>query len=383
MAQKRDYYEVLGVSKDADDRTLRNAYFKLAKQYHPDRNKSPEAQEKFKEATEAYEVLKDPEKRKRYDQFGFAGVDPNSAAGAGADGFSGFGGDFSNFGFSDFGDIFSQFFGGGARSSRQTSSRVKGEDKVIKIRISFMDACLGTTVNIPIDYDETCSSCQGTGAKNGTSFETCPYCHGTGVIDQVRNSIFGQVHQRTVCPHCHGKGKIVKEKCPDCNGEGYKTVHTTIDCKIPAGIEDGSQIRYAGKGYHGYNGGPNGDLYIVVNVAEDKKFRRDGNDIHINVAISALDLMLGGTVTVDTIHGPCDVDIKPGTPVDAVLRLQGMGIKPERKTYSSVGSEYVHFDVKIPTNLTEEEKQALNRVREIEKSKSSSIFDKVKSFFKR
>ena len=381
MAEKQDYYEVLGVDKNATDQEIKMAYLKLAKKYHPDVNKEPGAEEKFKQITEAYEVLKDPQKRKQYDQFGFGGVDPNQA------GFSGFNNGGQGFDDVDLGDIFSQFFGGGFTSSnrsRRKAGPMKGEDKVIRIKLAFMDAINGTTINIPIEYDETCASCNGTGAKNGTSFTTCSYCNGTGVIRTQQRSIFGTVSQQSVCPHCQGTGKIISEKCPDCNGLGYKHVRTNLEIKIPAGINTGESIRVSGKGGHGYNGGPNGDLYIEVNVADDKTFKREGNDIHTNVNVPIIDLILGCTITCDTVYGPLDVEIKGGTNPDGILKLKGKGVKTNR-SYENNGDQYIHINPVMPSRLTKEEVDCLQKVREIEKNKpsNSSIFEKIKSRFKK
>ncbi len=381
MAQKRDYYEVLGVNKDATDKEIKNAYLKLAKQYHPDLNKSEDAPAKFKEVTEAYEVLKDKDKRARYDQYGFAGVDPNSAAsGAGFNGFNGFDGQDV-----DLGDIFSQFFGGGARqTSRRQTGPIKGEDSLIKIKITFMDAINGTTVEIPVNYDETCTSCSGTGAKNSSAFSSCPYCNGTGVIRTQQRSIFGTISQQSVCPHCNGTGKIIKDKCPDCNGQGYKHVSSKIDVTIPAGIDNGQQIRVPGKGKHGYNGGPSGDLYIQVVVSNDSRFTREGKDIHVTVPIPVINLVLGCTITVDTVYGKCDVEVAPGTPTTAVLKLKGKGIKSNR-SYEQDGDQYIHLDVKVPSKITQEQKDLLIKFNDIEESKpvNKSIFEKIKSKFKK
>lgn len=383
MAEKRDYYEVLGVSKDASDQDIKRAYLKLAKQYHPDLNKSPDAPEKFKEVSEAYEVLKDKDKRARYDQYGFAGVDPSAANASGFNGFNGFSGfDGQDV---DLGDIFSQFFGGGnpRQSSRRPQGPIKGEDKVIRIRISFMDAIKGTTVEIPVSYDETCEDCHGTGAKNGTAFTSCPYCNGTGVIRTQQRSIFGVVSQQSVCPHCHGSGKIISEPCSSCNGQGYKHINSKIDVNIPAGIDDGQQVRIQGKGSHGYNGGPSGDLYIVVNVSSDKMFRRDGFDIHINAEVPVVNLILGCTLTVDTVYGKCDVEVKPLTSTDAILKLKGKGIKSSRG-YSSDGDEYVHIKPVMPSKLTTEQKNLLAQFADLEAKKptNKSLFEKIKSKLK-
>ncbi|MBP3713433.1 MAG: molecular chaperone DnaJ [Bacilli bacterium] len=378
MAEKRDYYEVLGVSRNASDSEIKSAYLKLAKKYHPDVNKDPDAPAKFKEASEAYEILKDKDKRARYDQFGFAGVDPQAAGASGA----GFG-DFSNFG--DFGDIFSQFFGGGSRGgARRQTGPVKGNDQVMRIRISFMDAIKGTKVEIPIQYDDACDHCHGSGSEPGSGSETCPHCHGTGTIRTQQRTIFGVMEQQSACPNCHGTGKIIRNKCKKCGGAGYLHVKSKIEVNIPAGIADGEQIRIQGKGLHGYNGGPSGDLYIVVGVQADNSFIRDGNDIHVTIQISVIDLILGTKIVVPTVYGQSDVEIKPGTAVDAILRLRGQGIKA-RSNYNNNGDQYIHLDVKMPSKLTAEEREALEKVKDIETKKpgNSNVFEKVKSFFKK
>jgi len=380
MAEKRDCYEILGVSKTASDAEIKKAYLALAKKYHPDLNKSADAPEKFKEVTEAYEILKDKDKRAKYDQFGYAGVDPNAAAGgAGFNGFNGFNGQDV-----DLGDIFSQFFGGGGRqTSRRQTGPIKGEDKLLRIKISFMDAINGTKIEIPVTYDEKCSSCNGNGSKNGTSYKTCPYCNGTGIIRTQQRSIFGVVSQQSVCPHCSGTGRMVKEPCPTCGGKGYKSVSTKLEINIPAGIDDQQQIRIPGKGSHGYNGGPSGDLYILVTVSNDTQFKREGNDIHINAKIPVVNLILGCTLTVDTVYGKCDVEIKPGLDANAILKLKGKGIKSNR-SYNKDGDEYVHLNVEIPQKLTDEQKNLLIKFTEIEESKSSnrSLFERIKNKFK-
>lgn len=370
MAEKRDYYEVLGVSKDASGADIKSAYIKLAKKYHPDINKSPDAPAKFKEATEAYEVLKDPQKKAAYDQFGFAGVDPN-AAGAAGQGGAGFGG----FGDVDMGDIFSSFFGGGNSSSggRRQTGPVKGNDHVMKIRISFMDAINGTKVEMPIEYDDVCDHCNGTGAEPSSGEETCPYCHGTGYVKVQKRTIFGIMESTQTCSHCHGKGRLAKEKCRKCGGAGYVHVASKIQVSIPTGIEDGEQIRIVGKGEHGYNGGPSGDLYIVVSVDKDATFKRDGKDIHINVPISVIDLILGTTITVPTVYGDVDVQIKPGTATDAVLRLKGNGVKA-RRGYEQAGDEFIHLNVIVPQKITSEQKDLLEKFEEIESNKKGNDF---------
>ena len=376
MAEKRDYYDVLGVSKTASADEIKKAYRVLAKKYHPDLNKAPDAEAKFKEVQEAYEVLSDENKRAKYDQFGHAAFDANGGEG-------GFGGGFSGFDGFDVNDIFSQFFGGSRSSSSRNTGPIRGNDKVMRIRISFMDSINGTTVEIPVEYDETCKYCNGTGAENGTAFDTCPTCHGTGRVTTRAQSLFGVVQQQTTCPTCHGRGKVIKSKCPHCQGNGYTHINSKIKVNIPAGINNEQQIRIPNKGEHGYNGGESGDLYIIVLVQTDKVFTRENNDIHITVPVSIIDLILGTTLTIPTVYGECDLDIKPGTSVDAVLRLKEKGVK-SNKPYVNPGDEYVHLDVQVPTKITEEQKGLLQRFNEIEKSSSkNNIFEKFKKKFKK
>lgn len=370
MATKRDYYEVLGVSKDASQDEIKKAYRKLAKKYHPDLNKDPDAPKMFEEVQEAYDVLSDDNKRAQYDQFGHAAFDQNGGPG--------FNGGFGGFNDVDVSDIFSQFFGGGARR-RQPEGPMRGNDKVIRIRINFMDSIMGTKVEIPVDYDETCTHCNGTGAENGTAFETCPDCHGTGYVTTRSQSFFGVVEQKSACPHCHGTGKVIKKKCSHCNGQGYKHVSSKLQVTIPAGIMDGQQIRVAGKGEHGYNGGQSGDLYIVVQVQGDKTFRRDNNDIHVTIPVSIIDLILGTTLTVPTVYGDCDVELKAGTKVDSVLKIKGKGVKSSRP-YVNPGDEYIHLDVIVPTKISDEQKTLLTKFNDIESKKAGkdNIFNKFK-----
>ena len=375
-SQKRDVYEVLGVDKNADSQTIKTAYKKLAKKYHPDLNKAADAPEKFKEVQEAYDILSDEKKKEAYDQYGYAGVDPQTQGG-----FNGAGSGFEGF---DMNDIFSSFFGGGSRSSsrRQSTGPTKGDDQVMRIRINFMDAIKGSDIELNVTYDEICTTCNGTGAKNGSDFETCPYCHGSGVVTSQSRTPFGVVQHQSTCQHCGGTGKIIKESCPDCEGKGYKHVTTKIQVHIPSGIASGQQIRVQGKGLHGLNGGPSGDLYIVVNVAEDKLFTRKDKDIHITIPVSVLDLILGITLSVPTVNGEKDVLIKAGTKTDSVIRLKGEGVPPLR-SYDAVGDQYIHLDVQVPDSLTAEEKAMLRKVKEIEedKPKNKNLFDKFKRKF--
>lgn len=375
MAEKRDYYEVLGLNKSATPDEIKSAYRKLAKQYHPDLNKAPDAEQKFKEVQEAYDVLSDSKKKAQYDQFGHAAFDPNSGAG-------GFGGGFGGFQDVDLGDIFGSFFGGGGRTRRNPSGPLRGNDSYMQIRISFMDAINGKRVEIPVTFDEPCSHCNGTGAQSSSDIETCPTCHGTGTVKTRQQTIFGTMESQSECPNCHGTGKVIKNKCSSCNGKGYNRVKKNIEVNIPAGINQGQQIRIAGKGERGLNGGPNGDLFIEILVTSDSNFQRDGNDIHLNLELSMVDAALGCTLNVKTVYGDVEMSVPEGTQSGQTLRLKGKGVRGLKGT---VGDQFVHFKILTPTKLTQEQKQLLEKFMEIEETKSKksdNIFDKIKKGFK-
>lgn len=375
MAEKRDYYEVLGVSKNASKDEIKSAWRKLAKTYHPD-NKETGNEEKFKEIQEAYDVLYDDQKRATYDQFGHAAFE-NGNGGAG--GFGGFNGqDFDGF---DINDIFSSFFGGGSRRRSSQRGPQRGNDSVMGVRISFMDAINGKKIKVNVTYDQPCSSCNGTGAKTPNDYTTCSTCHGTGTIKTQRRSPFGMiVESQSVCPDCNGTGKIVKEKCPDCGGKGYKKVKTEIEVNIPAGIASGQQIRIPGKGERGLNGGPNGDLYLEVAVEKHQYFVRDGNDIHLEVPLSMVDAALGVTISVPTVYGEVELKIPEGTQPGKVFRIRGKGVKDLRSGIQ--GDEYIHVDIKTPTNLTKEQRDLLTKFSGLE-SKKDKFIDRFKNKFKK
>lgn len=381
MANKRDYYEVLGLSKGASDDEIKSSYRKLAKKYHPDLNKEPGAEEKFKEVQEAYEVLSDPKKRKTYDQFGHAAFDQNG----GASGFHGFDGFQSGFQDIDLGDIFGSFFGGGARrQNSRANGPIKGNDSFISIKISFMDSVNGKKIELPINFDEICSSCNGTGAQNPSDVVKCSSCNGTGYVRQRTQTIFGTMESQGVCPTCGGTGKTIKNKCTSCGGKGFKKTKIKIDVNIPAGINNGQQIRVAGKGERGINGGPNGDLYIEVNVAKDSFFRREGNDIHVDLTMNMIDAALGAVVEIPTVYGKVELHIPEGTQSGQILKMKGKGFKDLRS--ANYGDQLVHIKVETPKNLNAEQKDLLNRFLEIEskkKGKSESFFDKIKKQFKK
>lgn len=357
MAEKRDYYEVLGVSRDADDAALKKAYRALAKKYHPDTNPgNAEAAEKFKEASEAYSVLSDPQKRQQYDQFGHA------AFGGGADGAGGFGGfggfDFNGADMGDmFGDIFGDLFGGG-RSRRANNGPMRGANVRASVRITFDEAVKGCEKELTLNLKEECETCHGTGAKPGTSPQTCPKCGGKGQVTYTQQSIFGMVRNVQTCPDCNGTGKIIKEKCSACHGSGYTTKRKTIQVSIPAGIDNGQSIRIRGKGEPGTNGGERGDLLVEVIVSQHPIFKRQDMDVFSTVPISFARAALGGTIRIATVDGQVEYEVKPGTQTDTKVRLRGKGI-PSLRNKNMRGDHYVTLVVQVPTSLNAEQREAL------------------------
>lgn len=370
---KRDFYEVLGVNKNSSADEIKRAYRKLAKKYHPDVNKEADAEEKFKEVQEAYDVLSDANKKAAYDRYGHAAFD-QTAGGAG--GFGGFNGGFGDFG--GFEDIFSSFFGGGQTRTRR-SGPMQGEDRFMQVTIDFMDAIKGKSIDLKLNVDEQCSHCHGTGAKNPEDMQTCPRCGGTGTINTQQRSAFGTFVQRSTCPDCGGSGKVIKEPCPHCQGKGYNNKNVTVSLNIPAGIPSGQQLRVAGKGERGVNGGPNGDLFVEVLVKRHEHFVRDGRNIHISVPISAIDAILGCTIDVPTVYGDVEFKIPEGTQHGQVFRLRGKGVKDFRS--DNYGDELVKVEVKIPTKLSKDEKELYQKIREKEK-KGNSFFANFKKTFK-
>lgn len=378
MADKRDYYEVLGLSKGASEDEIKRAYRKLAKQYHPDINKAPDAEAKFKEVNEAYEVLSDSQKRANYDQFGFAGVDQNFG---GQGGFGGFGG----MNMDDLGDIFSSFMGGmgggfsnfgfGSRGSRRNGP-MKGENSYLSMDIDFLESVHGVTKTINISVDKKCEHCDGTGAESKSDIETCPTCHGSGVTMRQSRTPFGVIQQQGVCPDCNGTGKRIKKKCPHCGGSGYKNAREKVDVNIPAGISSGQQVRLQGYGERGSNGGPNGDLYIEIRVKPHKYFVRDDDDILIKVPITSIEATLGTKIDVPTPYGDVELTIPAGTQPNNKLRLKGYGVKNLRSNQK--GDQYVEIEVNIPKRLSKEEKELYEKLSE----KKENIFDKFKKSFK-
>lgn len=355
MADKRDYYEVLGVSKDADDAAIKKAYRQLAKKYHPDTNPGDkEAEAKFKEASEAYAVLSDAEKRRQYDQFGHAAFENGGAGGGGFD--------FSNmsdiFGSDIFGDIFGDLFGGGGGRRRSSNGPMRGADVRASVRITFAESVTGTTKKLDLNLKDPCAKCNGTGAKPGTQPITCGKCGGKGQVVYTQQSLFGMVRNVQQCPDCNGTGKIVKEKCPDCYGTGYISSKKTIEVTIPAGIDNGQSIRIQGKGEPGTNGGPRGDLLVAVMISADADFQRDGYNIFSDVRINYPTAVLGGEVKVKTVDGEVMYEVKPGTASGTKVRLKGKGM-PTIRNKDVRGDHYITLIVDIPTKLTTEQKVAL------------------------
>lgn len=354
MADKRDYYEVLGVDKTADDATLKKAYRALAKKYHPDINPGDkDAEAKFKEASEAYAILSDSEKRRQYDQFGHAAFD--GGAGGGAGGFSG-GFDFGDMG-DMFGDIFGDLFGGG-RSRRPSNAPQKGANIRTSVRITFEEAVFGTEKEIELTLKDECSHCHGTGAKPGTTPVTCPKCGGKGQVVYTQQSMFGMVRNVQVCPDCKGKGTIVKEKCSDCYGTGYISNRKKIQVSIPAGIDNGQSIRIRDKGEPGLNGGPRGDLLVEVVVSRHPIFQRQDFNLYSTAPISFAQAAIGGDVKISTIDGDVLFEIKPGTQTDTKIRLKGKGV-PTLRNKNVRGDHYVTLIVQVPEKLNAEQKEAL------------------------
>ena len=380
MAEKRDYYEVLGVSRNADASEIKKAYRKLALQFHPDRNPGDkEAEEKFKEAAEAYDVLSNEEKRRRYDQFGHAGM---------GNGAGGFGGGMSMDDiFAHFGDIFGSFgsfgsFGGGGRSTRRVN---RGTNLRVKVKMTLEEVATGVEKKIKVKKYVADSHCHGTGAKDGNSFTTCSTCHGSGQVTRVQNTILGPMQTTSTCPTCEGEGKIINDKCPHCNGEGVQLSEEVITLNIPAGVAVGMQLSLSGKGNAARRGGVNGDLIVLVEEIEHPELVRDGNDLLYNTFISFPDAVLGDSVEIPTLEGKVKVKIDPGTQPGKILRLKNKGI-PDINGYGK-GDLLVKVNVWIPKNLSKEDKKAMEELKERSFLRPSNIenkkgfFKKVKDFF--
>lgn len=352
--QKRDYYEVLGVEKNADEAAIKKAYRVLAKKYHPDMNPGDaEAEKKFKEASEAYAVLSDPEKRRQYDQFGHAAFD------GGAGGAGGF--DFSGTDFSDiFGDIFGDFFGGGRRSSARSNAPMKGATLRTSVRITFEEAVFGCEKEIELTVKEVCKTCSGSGAKPGTSPETCSKCGGKGQVVFTQQSFFGTVRNVQTCPECNGTGKVIREKCADCRGTGYVPMRKRYAVQIKAGIDNGQAVIMPGLGDPGLNGGPRGDVRVEVVVGRHPIFQRQDMNIYSTVPMSFAVAALGGEIMIDTVDGKVIYEVKPGTQTDTKVRLKGKGV-PSIRNKEIRGDHYVTLVVQVPDKLNHEAKELLRQ----------------------
>lgn len=371
---KRDYYEVLGVSKTATEDEIKKAYRKLSKKYHPDINKEPGAEEKFKEISEAYEMLSDAQKRAAYDQYGHAANDPNFGAG----GFGGFGG-------GGFEDIFSSFFGGGGGfggfSSGQNRRNMprQGSDLQYRIHLTFEEAIFGKKETITYKREAECHSCHGNGAKAGTHPETCSKCHGSGMIQVAQQTMFGRMMTQTACDQCGGTGQIIKEKCETCHGHGRTQESHKVSVTIPAGVEDGQQMRLSGQGEAGYNGGPYGDLYVVFSVAESDLFDRDGSEIYYEQPISFVQAALGDEIEIPTVHGKVKLKVPAGTQTGTTFRLKGKGAPKLRS--SSMGDQHVKVQVLVPKDLSEKQKSILRQFAQeggdVIEEQEEGFFDKL------
>ncbi|HLQ97971.1 MAG TPA: molecular chaperone DnaJ [Candidatus Dormibacteraeota bacterium] len=371
---KRDYYDVLGVDKDASKQDIRKAYRALARKYHPDVNKEDDAQAKFIEAKEAYEVLSDDQKRAQYDQFGHAGAQ--------GQGFGGFGGGAQDF--SGFGDIFDMFFGGGGRRSDPNAPQ-QGSDLQFTITLEFEEAVFGKETEITIPKEVKCDTCSGSGAKPGTKVNTCSHCNGSGQLNVEQNTPFGRVVNRRVCNHCGGTGKVIPEKCNTCGGAGRIKKHVKVQVSIPAGIDDGQQIRMSGKGEPGVNGGPPGDLYVVVRVKAHDFYEREGDNIYCEVPLTFSQAALGDEIEVPTVHGKVKLRIPAGAQTGRIFRLRGKGVPNVHGR--GHGDQHIQVKVVTPKKLTSRQKELLKELSEIDGTnlsdeKDDSIFDKFKKAFK-
>lgn len=384
MAEKRDYYEVLGIGKNATDAEIKSAYRKLAKKYHPDLNPgNKEAEEKFKEVNEANDVLSDPQKRQRYDQFGFAGVDPNYAAANGG-GAGGFGGGFGGVDLGDiFGDIFGGGFGGGfsgfggGSSTRTANAPRKGHDIQASVILTFEEAAHGCSKKITINRQDTCPDCGGTGAAKGTSPETCPDCGGRGYVVTQQRTPFGVMQSQQPCSHCGGRGTIIRNPCKTCRGTGKTAARKSLEINIPAGIDDDQNIALRGQGDAGSNGGPAGDVIVHVTVKADPMFERDGYDVTIHVPITFSQAVLGDDIEVPTVDGRIVQHIPEGTQSGTKFRLRGQGI--QYLNGRGRGDQYVIVDVEIPKKVTRAQREAL---KAFEDSMKEDNYEKRKGFFK-
>ena|SRR5690554_621280 len=370
MANKKDYYESLGISKNATNDEIKKAYRTLAKKYHPDVNKEPGADVRFKEIQEAYDILTDPQKRAQYDQHGHAAFDQNGGFGGFQQGFGGF---------EDINDIFGSFFGGGFGGSRRNpNGPLKGQDRFMQMKVDFMDAVFGKTETITLDVDEVCDVCMGSGAQSKSDIHVCPTCNGKGTVVSQQRTPFGVFQSTTTCPDCNGTGKKVKNKCSKCGGKGYNRKRMDVEVKIPSGIQSGQQLRIHNKGERGTNGGPNGDLFIEVVVLKHKFFVREGRNIYVSVPLSVVDATLGTKVDVPTVYGDVELTIPAGTQHGTQFRLKNKGVKDLRS--GVIGDQFVEIQVEVSRKLSKDEKALYEKLKDI--SSKESVFDKFKKNFK-
>ncbi|TBL70421.1 molecular chaperone DnaJ [Paenibacillus thalictri] len=369
---KRDYYEVLGVGKDASADDIKKAYRKLARQYHPDVNKADDAETKFKEAKEAYDVLSDDQKKATYDRFGH--VDPNQGMG---------GGGFNGADFGGFGDLFDMFFGGNGGQRRNPNAPQRGSDLQYTMTVEFKEAVFGKETDLHIPRTETCDHCHGSGAKPGTKPETCSTCHGSGQQEVVQNTAFGRIVNRRVCSTCNGQGQIIKDKCSGCQGTGKVKKQRTIHIKIPAGVDDGAQLRVSGEGEAGTRGGPSGDLYVVIRVKPHDFFEREGDDIYCEVPLTFAQAALGDEIEIPTLTEKVKLKIPAGTQTDTYFRLKGKGV-PKLRGYGQ-GDQHVKVVVVTPTTLNEQQKELLREFSRLSGENTheqhQSIFERMKKAF--
>ncbi|MGT2907802.1 molecular chaperone DnaJ [Streptococcus dentiloxodontae] len=373
-----EYYDRLGVSKNASQDEIKKAYRKMSKKYHPDINKEAGAEQKYKDIQEAYETLGDEQKRSAYDQYGPAGANGGFSGGAG-----GFGG-FDGAGFGGFEDIFSSFFGGGAGASRNPNAPRQGDDLQYRVNLSFEEAIFGTEKEVKYNREAVCKTCDGSGAKPGTQPTTCGRCHGQGVINVDTQTPLGMMRRQVTCDVCHGSGKEIKDPCPTCQGSGHEKRMHKVSVKIPAGVDTGQQIRLQGQGEAGINGGPYGDLFVIIKVANSDKFRRDGATIYYTLNVSFVQAALGDSVEVPTVHGDVELSIPAGTQTGRTFRLKGKGA-PRLRT-GTQGDQLVTVNIVTPTKLNDEQKEALRTFAKVSGEepvhpKKKGFFDKVKDAF--
>ncbi|WP_027108491.1 molecular chaperone DnaJ [Lacticigenium naphthae] len=381
MATKEDYYDILGVSKDASSDEIKKAYRKLSKKYHPDINQDSGAEDTFKQISEAYEVLSDSNKRAAYDQYGHASTDPNFGAGGGA-GHGGFGGG----GFGGFDDIFEQFFGGGGgRGFNNPNAPRQGEDLQYVMDLEFEEAIFGKEATIRYNREETCETCDGSGAKPGTQPQTCSKCHGSGAVQVERQTPLGRVMTRQRCDVCGGTGQEIKEKCPTCHGSGHQKKSNSVKVTVPAGVEEGNQMRLQGQGDAGKNGGPYGDLYVIFRVKPSEIFERNGSEIYYELPLNFIQATLGDEIQVPTVHGKVNLKVPAGTQTDTSFRLKGKGAP--RLRGAGNGDQHIKVKVIIPKKLTPEQADLLRAYADesgmnVTEQGDDSFFDKVKDVFR-